>query len=111
MPLHAEDEGARVRQLDTLDDVVRGPRHVAQAPPQSLDRLVMKAVDLHLRTAERRAEPRTLDHDFHRMRRLTSWRGLGVDEGSWMLARDVLDERSAERDVQHLNAAANREEW
>jgi hypothetical protein len=110
VPLHTHHEALVARHLDALDDAVRRPRHLAQPIAQALDRLVMHTVHLDLARVENPSQPRALAHDLDSVRGLIARRLLTVRQRVRPLARNVLHERAAERHVQHLDAAADREQ-
>src|SRR2546425_13140203 len=70
---------------------------------------LFRSVPLQVERAEHRAEPRALLH-LHRVSGMVPRLLLAVIDDAARLARDVLVERPAERDVEHLEPAADREE-
>src|SRR5439155_16599332 len=113
VPLNAEDEPRVIAELHALVDRVGRPRHVLEPASQPFDGLVVEAVDVDLQRAEDAGEPRAVLH-FHLMRRdapsVPLEPRLAVVERRARLAGNVLMEAPAERDVQHPDAAADREE-
>ena len=113
VPLHTDDEAPTVLHLGALDDPVRGPRDGREPAAERLQRLVVEAVHVHVQRPEDSGEARALLH-LHVVHRLVPprllERLLAVVERRREIARDVLEEAPAERDVQHLKAAADREE-
>src|SRR3990172_9360525 len=78
-------------------------------PSEPRERLVVEAVHVDLEGAEDRGEPRAR-LDLYLVRGLVAALRLAVSEGRAGVAPDVLVEAAAERDVEHLDAAADREE-
>ena len=94
VPLHAEDPAAG--QLDGLDRAVLGPAGHDEAVAEPVDRLVVH-----------RVADRGLLADGDRGQRAGRQAHLVVDEPVLV---DVLHQRAAERDVEHLVAAADGEQ-
>ncbi len=116
VPLDAEAE-ARGRILDRFDDAVGRRGGHAEARRDGLDRLMVPAVDLAgvARRSAARASAVASSESFSSQTscaRSNGWCGGTVRlcvERARHLRRDVLHERAAAGDVQHLHAAADRE--
>src|SRR5215467_16380184 len=109
MPLHAHDPARVVVELDGLNELIGRPRDGNEAAAERLDDLVMEAVDLEVLFAQHLTQPAPRgDRDL--VCRLVTRLFLAVLDLGARIARDVLVEASAERDVEHLDAAADREE-
>ena len=109
MPLHTQHPpGVVFGRLDPLDDAVGRARGHPQRRSGPVDRLMVRGVDGDVTGTERAREPRPRLHlhvvDTPGPRR----RGI-VGERPWHLAGNVLHERSAKGDVEHLYAATNRQ--
>ena len=107
MPLHAEDE-TMACAFDPFDHAVVRDGVDDQALAEPFDRLVMGGVDLKARSTDDGAQARSV-RNLHSMPALVFFRTLFVFAGSWHLRRDVLVERSAERDIERLLAATDAE--
>ena len=108
---HCTPRTKRERSDSSRPSTIWSGAHATAPEPRAerLDRLVVHAIDLDLVGAEGLGEPAArLDHDLVGglvARRLLAVRELGAGIGA-----DVLVETAAERDVQHLDAAADRED-
>ena len=116
VPLHADAERARSARSMAFDDAVGAPSADATSPsPSRADRLMVPAVDAAACTRRRRSRPSAAcepraghDRDVVRdgvLRFVDAVRQIGRHR-----RRDVLHQRAAGGDVQHLRAAADREE-
>src|SRR5215510_13237555 len=106
MPLHAEREAVGTRIDDRLDNPIRRARDHAQIASDLIDGLMMRAVDARGFAAGKFGEQRTgLDPDV--MRGSINGLPLLVFDGLGQLGRQVLDQRSAARDVEGLHTEAN----
>src|SRR3989442_5631455 len=105
MPLDAQSPGGPVHGVDAFDQAVVGPGRGAEGGCEIADRLVVPGIHRRRSRPQRALEQRTgLD------REPVPGPGVGVIEGSGPLARQVLVQRAAERDVEDLDAAADRED-
>lgn len=95
MPLHRVEERVREIRFERLDRTVGGTRGDEQPRRGGADRLVVQRVRLRRLDAEQR--PQRARRERHGMRRVA-------------MALDVLEQRPAERDVGHLQAAADPQE-
>src|SRR3954466_4957448 len=109
MPLHPQHPPGRVRRLRALDDaIVNGAGGDAERRRHSPQRLVMKGVRPELiRTGRARQTRAWIDADV--VDAGVPWIVRGMCDGGGKLARNVLNERSAQGNVRHLNSAADRE--
>src|SRR5215510_4261251 len=109
VPLHSHHEAGVVVELHALYELIGRPRHRLQPAAERLDHLVMEAVDLDVIDAEHLGEA-AAGSDADLVRRLITRRLLAVLDLRPGLRAHVLVEGAAERDVEHLDAAANSEE-
>src|SRR6267378_1848914 len=103
MPLHAQNETIAARISDSLDNTVRRPGRRYQFPSQCFDRLMMMTVDGCAFTSRQLPQGAVFQHA-HPMRMSIPGRALFVLDSILMLAKDVLYQRSAARNIQRLNA-------
>src|SRR5207302_1046619 len=107
MPLDGQGPRRRpIAPLDALDDAVLRPGRRPQSRGQLADRLVVAAVDA------RRGGPEGAMQQAVRLdAQLVAGGGVGVIDGAPpALAREVLIQRPAQRDVQDLDAATDGED-
>jgi hypothetical protein len=102
VPLDAEERTV-VIALNGLDDSVRRPRHRTQARTHVCHRLVMHAVHAERPLAGDRSQEAS-GLDFDGMNRLAV--SLIFSVGLVSTGRQVLDESTSGRHVQHLGSAA-----
>src|SRR5665213_2898306 len=109
MPLDRQYPPLRVGRFHTLDHAVwRRGRHT-QSRPQAAGRLMVVRVHSHLHRTGSGREPRAGDYgDVVRARRPVVW--LVVLDVRRPLARQVLIERSAAGNVDHLDSTADPED-
>src|SRR5207245_9033072 len=105
MPLHRyHPRRIRVHQLRSLDEAVLGPRHRLEPRCEIADRLMMAAVH-RCRTHAKGTFEKRPGRDAH----CVLARLVAVRHGTGPLAVEVLVEGAAERDVEDLTAATDRE--
>lgn len=110
MPLDANAPPARLRsRLDSFDHAVRGRGDYSKLISHARDRLMMDGIHIHPRDSERSAQSRfrgQLDRMRARIARVI-WIMIDI---AGTLRREVLHQRSAQRYIEHLCAAAYGEE-
>ena len=107
MPLHRHDPGrVSVDRLGGFDDAIVRPRHRPEPRRQITDCLMMTAIHRCRARAERPLEQRTGLYA-HLVIALL----VAVWHGARALTLEVLIQRTAERNVEDLDAAADRENW
>ena len=107
MPLHRHDPGrVCVDWLGGFDDAIIRPRHGPEPRRQITDCLMMTAIHRCRARAERPLEQRTGLYA-HLVIALL----VAVRHGARALALEILIQRTAERHVEDLDAAADRENW
>src|SRR5260370_18154984 len=110
MPLHSQSEPIAARIFDSLDNTVRRPGRRHQFPSHCFDRLMMMTVDGRAFTSRQLPQDAVFQHA-HPMRMSIARRALFVLDSIWMLANDVLYQRSAAGNIQRLNAEADCKQW
>jgi hypothetical protein len=112
VPLDAATQAVGRSSFDRLDDVGRAPTSASETftpRPSSLDRLVVDRVHVLARGASYRPASKPRARTRSRGPVLLVDRPVAVGERAGDLRADVLVERAAERDVDHLRAAADPE--
>lgn len=110
MPLHTDHPPVIALPLDAFDDPVRRERDRGEAGTHSLDGLMVKRIHDELVGTERTRESRS-SSDAHVVHTLVARPIAIVRDGARPLAWQVLHERATEGDIDHLDAATDRERW